>query len=155
MTLITIVKTVDSVMSSPDLVDPCNSWDVSLLIFLYLTHEVVESLLSLGISAGSLPHLIWVTDMIGDRCSPYMWKDPLSDTWFLKKTYALTDLCFWQKCCESDSWAILPYIGNSSYNLWGWCNSMILTQTEWLTREVIRVACWGGVVSFCSKLLSG
>ena len=56
MTLMTIVKTVDSVRSSRDLVDPCNSGDVSLLIFLCLTGEVVESLLSLGISVGSLSH---------------------------------------------------------------------------------------------------
>ena len=72
MTLMTIVKTVDSVMSSPDLVDPCNSWDVSLLIFLCLVHEVVGSLLSLGISVGSLPYLVWVTDMTGDACSLYI-----------------------------------------------------------------------------------
>ena len=57
MTLMTIVKTVDSVMSSPDIADPCNSWYVSLPISLCLTHEVVGSVLSLGISVGSFPHL--------------------------------------------------------------------------------------------------
>lgn len=50
---------------------------------------------------------------------------------------------------------MLPYIGNSSYNIWGRCNIVVLTQTGWLTREAIRVACWGGLVNFYSNLLSG
>ena len=77
MNLMTIVKTVDSVMSSPDLVDSCNPWDV------------------------------------------------------------------------------LPYTVNSPHNLWGRCNSVVLTQTKWLTGEAIRVACQGRLINFCSNLLSG
>ena len=52
------LMTVDFVMSSPDLVDPCNSTDVSLLIFICMIHEVGGSLLSVGISVGSLSYLV-------------------------------------------------------------------------------------------------
>ena len=69
---------------------------------------------------------------------------------FLKKTHARTDLCFRQNVA---SLILERYC--LSYNFWGWCISMILMQTEWLTREAIRVACWGRLVNFCSNLLSG
>ena len=69
---------------------------------------------------------------------------------FLKKTHARMDLCFRQNVA---SLILERYC--LSYNFWGRCISMILTQTEGLTREAIWVASRGRLVIFCSNLLSG
>ena len=93
--------------------------------------------------------------MTGDTCSPYIkftWNQTLT---FWRRHMPRRICASDQKYCGSDSWAGLPYIDNLSYKIWGWCISMILTQTGWLTREAIRVACWERLVIFCANLLSG